>query len=110
MSRTYRHPPMEEVELAEVLHALADPVRLQIVSILLDRGEMVCAPMAAEIGIADSTLSHHLRLMREAGLTRTVVDGVQHRTSLRLDEVERRFPGLIRLVGSHSTLLHKVSA
>jgi DNA-binding transcriptional ArsR family regulator len=109
MAQTYRHPAIEDVGLSEVLRALADPVRLRIVAVLLDKHEMTCAPMAAEIGISDSTLSHHLRLMREAGLTRTVVDGVQRRTTLRRAEVDRCFPGLLDLV-AHTMAIERTAA
>jgi DNA-binding transcriptional ArsR family regulator len=95
MTRSYRHPNTDDIEIHEVLRALADPIRLRIVELLLDRGETTCAPLAAEVGIADSTLSHHLRQMREAGVTRTRADGVLRWTSLRRDDLDRRFPGLL---------------
>lgn len=98
MARPYRHPKMEDVELSDALRALADPIRLQIVASLLERAETTCAPLADELGIADSTLSHHLRMLREAGITRTTIDGVQRHVSLRSDEIDARFPGLLLAV------------
>lgn len=95
MAREYRHPAMDDVQLYDVLAAVADPVRLEIVRILVDGAEHTCAPIAKEVGVSNSTLSHHLRLMREAGVIRTRPEGVQRWTSLRIDELERRFPGLV---------------
>lgn len=95
MSRTYRHPKADEIELAELLRALADPIRLRVVARLLQQDETTCSPLAAEIGIADSTLSHHLRQMREAGLTQTRPEGVLRWTRLRRDDLDARFPGLL---------------
>jgi DNA-binding transcriptional ArsR family regulator len=95
MSRSYYHPSVGDLDLAEVLRALADPIRLRIVELLLEGGETTCAPLAVEVGIADSTLSHHLRQMREAGITRTRADGVLRWTSLRTEDLENRFPGLL---------------
>ncbi len=42
-----------------------------------------------------STCSYHLRLLREAGLTRTRAEGTQRFISLRRDDLEERFPGLL---------------
>lgn len=95
MARLYRHPSIEELELHDVLRALGDPMRLQVVAVLLEQGETTCAPLASRLGIADSTMSHHLRQMREAGVTRTRPDGVQRWTSLRTDDLNTRFPGLL---------------
>lgn len=95
MSRDYRHPEMADVQLHEVLTAVADPVRLELVRILVDGTEHTCGPMAEEVGISKSTLSHHLRLMREAGLIRMRPQGTLRWASLRLDELEERFPGLV---------------
>jgi DNA-binding transcriptional ArsR family regulator len=95
MAQSYRHPHIDEIELHEVFRALGDPIRLNIATILLDLDETLCAPLAAQLGIADSTLSHHLRQMREAGITWTRPDGVHRWTSLRRDDLDRRFPGFV---------------
>lgn len=95
MTATYHHPHTSELELHEVLRVLGDPVRLRITAYLLDAPETSCAPLAAKLGIADSTLSHHLRQMRDAGLTRTRPDGVQRLTTLRQADLDARFPGLL---------------
>lgn len=95
MTATYHHPQTSELELHEVLRVLGDPIRLRITALLLDGPETPCAPLAARLGIADSTLSHHLRQMRASGLTRTRPEGVQRLTSLREEDLDARFPGLL---------------
>ena len=91
--RTIPHPSIHEVELSHLLHALSDPVRLEIVRHLAEHPNQTCG--ALDPGVAKSTLSHHLKVLREAGLTHTEVDGTQRLVSLRSADVERRFPGLL---------------
>ena len=94
--RNLHHPRIEEVTLADVLHALSDPVRLQIVRSLADREEQSCS--AVEASVSKSTLSHHFKVLREAGVTHTRVDGTHRLVSLRSGELEERFPGLLASV------------
>ncbi|MGZ4202717.1 MAG: ArsR/SmtB family transcription factor [Thermoleophilaceae bacterium] len=94
--RDLYHPRLEDVGLAHVLHALSDPVRLDIVRVLSDRGEIPCSHLKAEV--TKSTMSHHFKVLREAGLTHTRASGTQRLISLRQDEVESRFPGLLHSI------------
>jgi DNA-binding transcriptional ArsR family regulator len=91
--RHLHHPRIEEVSLPDVLHALSDPVRLQIVRTLEEVGEKSCS--GVESSVSKSTLSHHFKVLREAGLTHTRVDGTHRYVSLRKDELDGRFPGLL---------------
>jgi DNA-binding transcriptional ArsR family regulator len=54
------------------------------------------------VPVAKSTLSHHLKVLRDAGLTRTRAEGVQRFVSLRTEDIELRFPGLLGSVLAHS--------
>jgi DNA-binding transcriptional ArsR family regulator len=90
------HPPPEEFELAAVLHALSDPIRLRIVRSLAEHGACNCGLFA--VPVAKSTLSHHLRVLREAGVTLTEPVGTQRVVSLRREELDARFPGLLDAV------------
>ncbi|MQA72932.1 MAG: metalloregulator ArsR/SmtB family transcription factor [Solirubrobacterales bacterium] len=92
------HPPVEELELVSVLHALSDPTRLFIVRTLAAEGERTCGSFEAPGGVSAATLSHHFRVLREAGVTRTRIDGKCRHTSLRREELEARFPGLLESV------------
>jgi DNA-binding transcriptional ArsR family regulator len=94
--RTLHHTRVEELELPEVLHALSDPVRLEIVRLLGDEQERPCSSVEAKV--AKSTLSHHFKVLREAGITYTRANGTHRLVSLRTEDLERRFPGLIRSV------------
>ena len=91
--RTAHHPPLDDVALPDVLHALSDPVRLEIVRTLAKNGESPCGALHAPV--SKSTLSHHLHVLREAGLTQTRANGTKRLVSLRQIEVEGRFPGLL---------------
>ena len=89
-------PDAGDVSLEQVLDALADPIRLQIVRELADAGESPCGALA--VPVSESTRSHHLRTLREAGVTKTRVAGTQRLVSLRRDDLDVRFPGLLDVV------------
>jgi DNA-binding transcriptional ArsR family regulator len=90
------HPPAEHLELPAVLHALSDPVRLCIVRTLADEGPRTCGTF--EVAVSKSTLSHHFRVLRLAGVTLTEPDRTQRVVSLRRDDLDARFPGLLDAV------------
>ena len=96
MEQLLEMPGADELELVEVLHALSDPVRLEIVQELASGGEQACGAMP--LPVSASTRSHHFRILREAGLTVTRVVGTQRLVSLRRDDLESRFPGLLDAV------------
>jgi DNA-binding transcriptional ArsR family regulator len=93
-------PKAEDIDLPTILGALADPGRLSTVRILARDGESCCASIREATGLdcGKSTMSHHLKVLREAGLTRTRVDGVRRYVSLRKGDVDARFPGLLDAV------------
>ncbi len=94
--RTIHHPAIEEVALSQVLYALSDPVRLRVVQQLAQGGEATCS--ALDCGRPKSSMSHHFRVLREAGLVRTRTDGPVHMNDLRRSEIDQRFPGLLAAV------------
>lgn len=94
--RLLYHPDQKAISLAGVLYALGDPVRLEIVKRLAERGELPCA--ALEIPVAKSTLSHHFKVLREAGVLFCRKEGTQHLNSLRREDLDSRFPGLLDAV------------
>ncbi|MQY29644.1 ArsR/SmtB family transcription factor [Nocardia aurantia] len=87
------HPPIGGIDLVTVLDALADPVRLGIVALLADGDERPC--VSFEFGITAASMSHHFRVLRVAGLTRTRQDGRHRWITLRRNELDARFPGLL---------------
>ena len=86
--------------MAGVLAALADPMRLRIVKGLLDQdnGCMSCTEAMPCPGMAKSTLSHHFRVLREAGLIQTSKQGVEHRNVVRVADINARFPRLLKTI------------
>jgi DNA-binding transcriptional ArsR family regulator len=94
--RPLPEPAASDLDLASVFHALGDPVRLELVCRLAGQGEITCAP--AGLDVPKSTLSNHWRILREAGVTATVVSGRTHCMRLRAADLEDRFPGLLGAV------------
>ena len=94
------HPAAADITLAGVLGALSDPMRLKILKKLLEsrNGTMSCSGAAPCTEMAKSTLSHHFRVLRDAGLIRTTKQGVENLNCVRWDEVNARFPGLLRAI------------
>ena len=93
------HPSREDIRLAGVLGALADPMRLNIVKSMLKKNDcMSCSEAAPCPDMAKSTLSHHFRILREAGIIRTSKIGVENRNVLRTDDINARFPGLLKQI------------
>lgn len=81
----------------QVLAALQDPIRLEMVRRLSNAGAAVqCG--ALYDGINKSTATHHFKILREAGLTeRSIADGLTYQR-LRVDEIEQAIPGLLAAV------------
>jgi ArsR family transcriptional regulator len=77
------------LEVAVRLKALADPVRLQIVSLLLcapDR-ELCTCDIAPAVGVKEATVSHHLKQLRDAGLIEGTKKGTNTWYRPRLDNL-----------------------
>jgi DNA-binding transcriptional ArsR family regulator len=94
-------PARSEIELPAVLAALADPARLATVRVLARlSGPIACAELRdqAALDFTKSTMSHHLKVLREAGVTHTRVTGVHRYVSLRRDDLDNAFPGLLDAV------------
>src|SRR5271157_4374996 len=88
------HPDRDEFQLADVLHALSDPQRLSIVRCLAgDPAPRRCGGFALDV--TKSTLTHHFRVLREAGVIEQREEGTARLNSLRREDLEQRFPGLL---------------
>lgn len=86
------HPELDQITLTGVLGALSDPTRLAIVRTLSDGKERGWTEF--KVGVGKSTLSHHMKTLREAGVTHTRQEGTRCFVSLR-PEIKKRFPGLV---------------
>ncbi|NIK57217.1 ArsR/SmtB family transcription factor [Kribbella shirazensis] len=94
--RTARHPELDEMTLVLVMAALSDPIRVGLVRVLADGEERGWGQLRAPV--AKSTLSHHLRVLRDAGITRTRQEGTRCYVTLRREDLDERFPGLLDVV------------
>jgi DNA-binding transcriptional ArsR family regulator len=91
------HPERDELELAAVLHALSDPVRLKIVAALAaSDGEPTCGSF--DVPVTKSTCTHHFRVLREAGVIHQRQEGASRLNTLRRGDLEARFPRLLETV------------
>jgi DNA-binding transcriptional ArsR family regulator len=89
-------PAVESLDLTSVLQALGDPARLRIVGVLAAEGERACGTV--ELNLSKATRSHHFKVLREAGLTHTRIEGTHRFVVLRREDLEARFPGLLEAV------------
>ena len=94
--KTVTHPQTRDLQLAKVLQALSDPVRLKLVRMLAAEKDLTCGALC--LGRPKSSMSHHFKTMIDAGLLRVDVAGNIHLNNLRFDDLESRFPGLIPAV------------
>jgi DNA-binding transcriptional ArsR family regulator len=97
------HPERAEIELGTVLHAFSDPVRLKIVAALAEGdGELTCGSF--DVPVTKSTCTHHFKILREAGVIHQRPHGAARLNTLRRDDLDARFPGLL------ATILQSASA
>jgi DNA-binding transcriptional ArsR family regulator len=87
-------PAREEIELGAVLHALSDPTRLQIVTALDSRPD-ACPTGSFDVPVSKSTCTHHFRVLREAGVISQRPEGTTRLNTLRREDLDARFPGLL---------------
>ena len=94
VSRSVENPSVDEVSLQQLLEALVDPVRRSVVRQLAGRGQdMSCGTF--DLPVSRSTSTHHFNVLREAGLISQYYVGTTKMNSLRRDELEQRFPGVL---------------
>jgi DNA-binding transcriptional ArsR family regulator len=90
------HPNREDIELTSVLYALSDPIRLSIVIEIVKSGEQPCGYF--DFPVVKSTMTHHVRTLREAGVLNVRKQGTQHFLTLRSEDLNLRFPGLLTAI------------
>jgi len=91
-----QQPLRDDIALTQVLHALSDPVRMQIVIKVARAGQVACG--AFDIPMPKSTLSHHFKVLRESGILATRREGNEWINTLRFEDLEARFPGVIKAI------------
>ncbi|MEU9243644.1 helix-turn-helix domain-containing protein [Streptomyces shenzhenensis] len=101
MPRALPEPSVDSFDLTVILSALAEPGRRALMTELYRGSEPIdCAVIAekADLGLSSPTISHHYRVLREAGLIRTVTEGRKRIVTVRRGDMEARFPGLLSAV------------
>tara|TARA_R110002072_G_scaffold32063_2_gene98386 strand:+ start:40 stop:351 length:312 start_codon:yes stop_codon:yes gene_type:complete len=94
------HPNLEDITLEGIFYALSDKTRLRIIANLYKEKSITLNCMQAMCGIDNipaSTTSHHFRVLRECGIIRSVREGKECHSQLRLDELDQKFPGLLQM-------------
>lgn len=94
--RTYVHPETEDISLPRVLFALSEPLRLEMVRKLAQEGEVDSIELGPDL--PRSTLTHHTGLLRESGVAFVRAEGRKCMISLRAEDLDSRFPGLVSTV------------
>jgi DNA-binding transcriptional ArsR family regulator len=109
MPKTLPHPTREQLDLTAILEALSDPIRRAVVGRLAAQNEANCSAFL-DCG-SKTNMTYHLARLREAGLVRVRIDGTKRQISLRRDDLEARFPGLLAAIlnSSRAELQHGAS-
>lgn len=90
-------PNLKRMPLSSIFYALSDPARISILQGLLSEDELSCGQCKSSL--SKSTMSHHFKVLREAGLIQKREEGKVHFISLRHDALEARMPGFLALLG-----------
>lgn len=95
--REKKHPNIDQVELTDIMYALSDPARVEIIRMIHKAGQpMTCGELNCDR--PKSSMSHHFKILRDSGIIETSIEGKEHLNSLRLTEVEKKFPGILKAI------------
>lgn len=103
MARSFSHPSMKDISIDGVLHALSDPLRRDMVLRILNcenKAGLSCSK-ASCTELSPSTISFHHKILRESGIIRSEKVGVEVINAVRLEELNKRFPGLLENILGH---------
>jgi DNA-binding transcriptional ArsR family regulator len=92
------HPRLKDLSLDQVLKALGDPVRLSIVKQLMESSEEEKACGTFKHDLTKATFSHHVKILRDAGIVHQRQDGTRRINSLRSEDLQKKFPGLLEMI------------
>lgn len=102
--RSVACPSIDDITLESIFYALGNKDRLQIVNNLYrasndGTGALACCNATKGLdNLSPSTASHHFRILREGGLVKSTRDGKECYNTLRLDELEQKFPGVLKSI------------
>lgn len=89
-------PNLKKMPLSVIFDALSDPARIEIILIILQQQEITCGQCKSPL--SKSTMSHHFRVLQEAGIIQRREEGKTHYLSVRTGELEERLPGIISIL------------
>lgn len=90
-------PNLKKMPLSAIFDAFSDPARIEIILVLLRQEETSCGECNKGV-LSKSTMSHHFRVLQEAGIIQRREEGKIHYLSVRSDEMEARLPGFIEIL------------
>src|ERR1043165_4550628 len=97
------HPARDEMELGAVLSALADPLRRKVIRDLTGEPAGTARPCSSfGLPVSKATRTHHFKVLRLAGLVRQVDRGNSRMATLRREDLDARFPGLLTLIAAET--------
>jgi DNA-binding transcriptional ArsR family regulator len=96
MAKPLHHPEPNRIDLSAVLDALSDPIRRAIVRMLAEQGEGRCSDFLP--CTTKTNLTYHVARLREAGVIFVRPDGAARIATLRRQDLDARFPGLLDAV------------
>ena len=94
--KSRHYPSLKKIPLSAIFDALSDPVRLEILKLLLEEDEISCGNCKSTL--SKSTMSHHFKVLTHAGLIQRREQGTSHFLSLRKEEIEKRLPGFLKVL------------
>lgn len=97
MGRTPHHPDPSDFDLQQLLEALVDPVRRSIVQ-QLDAADHDIKCGDFDLPVHKSTATHHFKVLREAGLIRQYYEGTSRLNTLRREDLDNTYPGLLSAI------------
>ena len=89
--------PQADEELAVLAKAIGHPARVRILRILSQKEAKVCSQIAGKLPLAQSTVSEHLRILRQADLIRSREDGPRAGYCINYETL-RRLKALVAII------------
>ncbi|WP_044557325.1 ArsR/SmtB family transcription factor [Halobacteriovorax marinus] len=95
--RLMKLPNIEDIDITDVMYALSDPARVEIIRLMASTNEaMTCGDL--QLDRPKSSMSHHFKILRSSGIVQTQIEGKEHYNTLRTEELENRFPGVFKSI------------
>lgn len=98
------HYPLEDFQLSELARALAHPARIAIFRLLIEKNTCLCGEIVDEIPLAQSTISQHLKAMKEAGIIMGEIEGAKTCYCIDNEHVNKLSNSLFALLGSNNRI------